>query len=180
MKKTLKQLFFSVVCVMALATIVSCDKDNAGTGGSSSESPSGYVNLGLPSGTKWNSTNETNPNDEYNFYKLDDAMSFGDNLPTREQFEELKNLCSWTWTGNGYKIVGPNGKYINLPAAGFRPCTGTVCDVGSIGYYWSSTYGPGPRFDGQGELYFDSEGISIIPDHSGHQCCMLSVRLVQN
>ena len=39
----------------------------------------------------------------------------------------------------GYKIVGPSGKSISLPAAGYRNRSGGVYGVGSGGYYWSST-----------------------------------------
>ena len=62
-------------------------------------------------------------------------------MPTREEFEELRNYCVWEWTNlndiNGYKIIGPNGNSIFLPAAG---CHYEELDGdGSYGYYWSST-----------------------------------------
>lgn len=44
-------------------------------------------------------------------------------LPTKEEFEELIKKCKWEWTTeyhcNGYKVTGPNGNSIFLPAAGF-------------------------------------------------------------
>lgn len=96
--------------------------------------PTGYVDLGLPSGTLWKDKNETG-----GFYTYDEAMSkFGSELPTKEQFEELESSCKWTWTGNGYKVVGPSGASITLPAAGFRNGS-AVNGVGSSGLYWSST-----------------------------------------
>lgn len=43
-------------------------------------------------------------------------------MPTEAEFIELKEKCTWKWTKwynmQGYKVVGPNGKYIFLPAAG--------------------------------------------------------------
>ena len=53
----------------------------------------GYVDLGLPSGTQWKEKNEVNPADSvYNLYTYDEAMTeFGEQLPTKEQFEELKS-----------------------------------------------------------------------------------------
>lgn len=115
--------------------------------------PAGYVDLGLPSGTLWKDKNETG-----GFYTYDEAMSkFGSELPTKEQFEELKSSCKWTWTGNGYKVVGPSGASITLPAAGFRHGS-DVYYVGSDGCYWSSTP------DGSGSAYyldFSSTGIRI-------------------
>ena len=63
-------------------------------------------------------------------------------MPTITEFEELCNKCKWKWTSqgghNGYKVTGPNGKSIFLPAAGLRYGTDTS-HVGGGGYYWSST-----------------------------------------
>ena len=50
--------------------------------------PTGYVDLGLPSGTLWKGKNEGG------WYTYEEAISmFGNLLPTKEQFEELIN----TW-----------------------------------------------------------------------------------
>ena len=63
-------------------------------------------------------------------------------MPTNAEFEELCNKCTWTWTSqgghNGYKVTGPNGNSIFLPAAGWRQGTDS-CVVGGSGDYWSST-----------------------------------------
>lgn len=130
--------------------------------------PAGYVDLGLPSGTLWKDKNESG------FYDYDAAVrSFGSKLPTKEQLEELKNSCQWTWTGSGYKVVGPSGASIVLPAAGLRNCDGDVGLVGG-GYYGSST----PiDSDDAWNLYFDSSEVSM--DY-GNRCDGLSVRLVQD
>lgn len=94
----------------------------------------GYVELGLPSGTWWKDKNE-----DGGFYTYDQAMAkFGNELPTKEQCEELVSSCKWAWTGNGYKVTGPSGESIFLPVAG--SCYNShVYSVGSNGYYWSST-----------------------------------------
>lgn len=101
---------------------------------------SDWVDLGLPSGTLWKSSNETNPSSVDNdFYTYGEAVrKFGDQLPTKEQWEELKNNCQWTWTGNGYKVTGSTDNSIFLPAAGYSGCGGEVYDVGSYGEYWAS------------------------------------------
>lgn len=62
-------------------------------------------------------------------------------MPTiEEQCELLK--CTWEWTTqegiNGYKVIGSNGNFIFLPAAGFREGT-NLNYVGSHGFYWSSS-----------------------------------------
>ena len=77
-------------------------------------------------------------------------------LPTMQEFQELNSRCSWTWTTlegrQGYKITGPNGNSIFLPAAGFilgstlneanadgTPWSSSPNETNSYGYYWTST-----------------------------------------
>ena len=130
--------------------------------------PAGYVDLGLPSGTLWKDQNEAG-----GFYTYDQAMAkFGSSLPTKEQLEELKNSCRWTWNGNGYKVEGPSGEAIVLPAAGSR-CLVGVHGVGSSGVYRSST--PAGS-EGAWSLYFYSDmvGVDGPSRYDGH-----SVRLVR-
>lgn len=63
-------------------------------------------------------------------------------MPTKEEFEELLNNCTWEWTAqegkNGYKVTGANGNSIFLPAAGSYHDTGRISD-GKYGGYWSAT-----------------------------------------
>lgn len=63
-------------------------------------------------------------------------------MPTENEIKELNNGCIWNWTTqngvNGYKITGPNGNSIFLPAAGYRGDT-EIRYRGSYGYYWSGT-----------------------------------------
>ena len=63
-------------------------------------------------------------------------------LPTKAEMEELKNNCTWEWTvqggKNGYKVTGPNGNNIFLPAAGCRNGS-SLYYAGEYGDYWSST-----------------------------------------
>ena len=63
-------------------------------------------------------------------------------MPTDAEWTELRNKCKWTWIGSGYKITGPSGKSIFLPAAGYR--LGTILYAsGSDGEYWSSSLNTG-------------------------------------
>lgn len=140
------------------------------------ESKSGYVDLGLPSGTLWKKVNEgaDRTNFGQTYYTYDEAISkFANNLPTKEQFIELINNCKWYWEGNGCKFVGPNGNSIYLPAAGCRYCTGDVTDVGTEGDYWSST--PYDSDDAWSSA-FDSDGFYMF---TSFRCGGHSVRLVQ-
>lgn len=128
-----------------------------------------YVDLGLPSGTLWKYNNE-----EGGFYTYDEAVSyFGCKLPTVEQMNELRSECQWEWKGNGYNVKGANGNEIFLPAAGYRYCSGRVSDVGSEGYYWSTTSNGSGNAWG---LFIGSEKMYV---NDYYQCSGLSVRLVQ-
>ncbi len=79
-------------------------------------------------------------------------------LPTKQEIEELVNLCTWKWTSSdghmGYRVTGPNGNSIFLPAAGYRRGT-SLSDAGSYGDYWSSTPGESSTQYAYG-LYFSS------------------------
>lgn len=72
------------------------------------------------------------------------TVKWGDNwrMPTINEQQELINNCTWTWTKfngvNGYRVTGPNGNCIFLPAAGTRYGT-TVYDAGEEGEYWSNS-----------------------------------------
>ena len=98
----------------------------------------GLVDLGVPSGTLWKDKNEKGSTfiGLAGFYQ---AYEIKDKLPSKEQFEELINRCRWEWMSDGYKVTGPNGNYIFLPAEGFCTRKGNVYYEGSYGRYWSST-----------------------------------------
>ncbi len=132
--------------------------------------PKGYVDLGLPSGTLWKDKNQSG------FYTYDEAVrTFSGKLPTKEQWEELKAFCEWTWTGSGYKVTGENGNSIFLPAAGYRSFVdGNVGGVGSRGLYWSSTPNDSEY---AWNLHFYSFEVLMYGGNRPHG---LSVRLVQD
>lgn len=83
-------------------------------------------------------------------------------LPTKEEFEELINCCTWEWTKqngvNGYKVTSKkNGNSIFLPAAGYR-IESSLDYAGSVGNYWSSSpYGSNFAY----YLYFHSLGYRV-------------------
>lgn len=56
-------------------------------------------------------------------------------LPTKEEFEELVNMCTWEVSSNGYKVTGPNGNSIFLLAAGFQTYKGAPRSSYESGYY---------------------------------------------
>ena len=89
-------------------------------------------------------------------------------MPTDEEWTELRNNCTWTWTDNynGTGIAGRivtskksgyTDKSIFLPAAGYR-CDSYLDDVGFGGLYWSSSL----RTDGPYDawyVYFYSSNV---------------------
>ena len=188
-----------------------------------------WVDLGLPSGTKWATMNvgASSPSDYGNYYAWGETSTkssytwenlkycldtTGDNfskyvtdskygnvdgkkeldpsddaayvnwgtswrMPSTEQQDELCEECEWIWTShgghNGYKVVGPNGNSLFLPAAGYRNVT-ELDNVGSDGRYWSRTLDTSFGRIAY-SLYFDSSGVAWDDDYrrSG-----LSVRAV--
>lgn len=94
-----------------------------------------YIDLGLPSHTRWRGINE-----DCGLITYEDAVEIYKNkLPNKNQLIELRDHCEWTITEHGYKVTGPNGNYIILPAEGYRNCSGQLSGIGVVGSYWSST-----------------------------------------
>ena len=97
--------------------------------------PDGYVDLGLPSGTLWKNWNE-----EGDYHCEEAKKTFGSQLPTKKQWEELYD-CEMTWGSfegvKGRWVKGPNDYSIFLPAV----CTNDlnyVSDEEYVGRYISS------------------------------------------
>ena len=102
-----------------------------------------WINMGLPSGTRWRCCNEgaSTPEAYGGYYDFGVVPS----APSLYQIEELLINCTSVWINqngvNGRKFTGPNGGAIFLPAAGiivdgdyWWPTTHE-----ELGAYWSST-----------------------------------------
>lgn len=77
-------------------------------------------------------------------------------MPTKKELQELKNKCRWQHEVRngqaGFKITGPNGNSIFLPAAGNK--ASRVVEMNRSGYYWS---GNSDKMDGgqwKGDTYY--------------------------
>lgn len=181
-----------------------------------------YVDLGLPSGTKWATVNvgADKPEELGNYFTVEktyrgprkeygvDSLEYGGDLggggkegiltelipaedaacvnwgsewriPSKTQFEELRNVCTWTWTErngvSGYLVVGVNGNSIFLPAAGYGE--GSLSNgVGGSGNYWTrslDTENTGQSW----YAYFSTDGLLM---QSKGRDCWLSVRPVRS
>lgn len=134
---------------------------------------SDYVDLGLPSGTKWKKTNESG-----GFYTYDQAVKkFGIQLPSNEQIQELMRFCNWEWKRNGRVIsiqgTGPNGKTIEFMPVGVKVLSnfeengrtyyaGDVVMIGVVGEYLSRDTG----INGRNETFVHT--IHIYYDGGEH------------
>lgn len=127
-----------------------------------------YVDLGLPSGTKWrsHSVGYLMPH-----YSMDIPCVSYDNItdlsectkkntievlfngkydfPEVEDFQELLKYCDWHWqkemfldNGNyrlgGYEVVGKNGNRLFLRAAGYKDENDIIQECKN-GFYWTNT-----------------------------------------
>lgn len=171
-----------------------------------------YVDLGLPSGTKWATCNvgANSPEENGNYYAWGETftkssytynncrtykVNLGEiagvpgydparaawgsewRLPTAQELQELVDWCVWEWTSQGahygYKVTGPNGNSIFLPAAGFC-IESSLRNFGVCGFYWSST--PDEKSTALAdELVLDSDLYGV---GGGPRVCGQSVRPV--
>lgn len=66
-------------------------------------------------------------------------------MPTLAEMKELVDKCTWIWTTlnerSGFRVTGPNGKNIFLPASGWynSASSGTLEQVNERSEYWTST-----------------------------------------
>lgn len=136
----MKKVFSILMMAAAMMAVVACDDNNGGGnngGGNGGGNSDTYVDLGLPSGTLWKNGVEEG------FYSYAEAtQKYGDQLPTKEQWEELIANCTFRWlpveVGFDMKVIGPNGNTVVLQLPG-EWMTDHASDVGDEGNYWSKT-----------------------------------------
>ena len=80
-------------------------------------------------------------------------------MPTKAELEELVDKCTWTWSEQegrkGYKVIGPNGNSIFLPAAGWQ----------NLGFYCG---GKGGIYNGSTVLGNSDKAFRILFSISNH------------
>ena len=136
-----------------------------------------WIDLGLPSGTKWRCCNEgaSTPEGYGGYYEFGQVAS----APTLDQIIELQDNTTYVWTTqngvNGGKFAGRNGGTIFLPAAGGRWDGAFDYSVGSEGNYWSST----PSDEDALGLAFVVLSYAYWGSYGSHRSFGLSVRPVR-
>ena len=98
----------------------------------------GCLNTNSNGDTYRKNINDISGNSDYDVATLNWGSEW--RMPRIGEFDELLNNCTWTWiTQNdvdGYKVTGPNGNSIFLPACGYNNGS-SFLDVG-VGFYWTS------------------------------------------
>jgi len=100
-------------------------------------------------------------------------------VPTKEQVNELKDKCTWTWTarnGNkGYEVKGSNGNSIFLPAASDLKEKG----LSNVGLYWSSSLERDHPYNGDCLIFGYEAPTVFVEVLGGNRCDGVSVRPVR-
>ena len=135
-----------------------------------------YVVLGLSSRLMWATCNvgAQRPSDFGDYTaELDskdrEIWGGGWHLPEKVNAEELVSSCQWTWTEldgvRGYRVTGPNGASIFLPAAGTRSSDGTPAGAltNSFGAYWTRGF----LYSNKDERYIDPYTLSFSESNRG-------------
>ena len=131
------------------------------------ETPEGYVDLDLPSGTLWATVPEYNSMNEHGLFSFEFATALGytGHIPSRFQWDELLEYTEYSITTvdgvNGCKLVSKeNGNELFIPIQGFVDESGNYrSDWGS---YMSSTLFENEFYDRM--LYsFDFNASNSVP-----------------
>ena len=137
-----------------------------------------FVDLGLPSGKLWATENIKDEDGNEAYVSFDKAVeTFGDTLPTKEDWKELfeHSIHQYDEGRKGIVLTGPNGNAIFLPAKGFYGSDSKSYNVGESGEYWSSSHYNEPR---KYAAYFSSN--CIIANNPIGSNLRLSIRLTSS
>ena len=132
-----------------------------------------FVDLGLPSGTLWAKTFEK-CNGERLYLSYDKAKTM--NLPTLDQWEELKTECKWTMESGKIYCIGPNGNILCFTTTGYIQAKETcICTYQSL--FWLLNEDRGDNEIKAGNVYNTNGLYEYTSEYfSGYK---LPIRLVQ-
>ena len=120
-----------------------------------------------------------NPESAGGFFTFEEAQNAcprGWRLPTGAELESLRNAAGGEWTamsGVNGRTFGIEPNRVFLPAAGLRVMSGSLSNVGTNGFYWSSS--PSTGTTSAMYLFFRQDVSSV--GHARHTDGM-SVRCV--
>ena len=97
-------------------------------------------------------------------------------MPTKEEFNELKDGCTWTQETvdgmAGWRATGGNGNSIFLPFVGYREGNpSNTPGLGETGFYWTANYASGPEYQESvkaWEFQIEAAGQKLRNDGIGH------------
>ena len=117
--------------------------------------------ISSPADAIWDHTDATGGT----WTRANDPCPPGWRVPTLAELEALIN-AGYEWTpqsGVNGTVFGSDNNTIFLPAAGFRATNGTLHDVGTLGYYWSSS--PSTNATAAMYLLLQQSSSSVNPTH---------------
>ncbi|MBQ1756938.1 MAG: Ig-like domain-containing protein [Erysipelotrichaceae bacterium] len=149
----LKLIYIPLVMVVALVLISNTVYDKAETDNTDFEADAypehDFIDLGLS--VNWATCNLGSNYPYYRGTLYELSMEYqGDTatalwgkdwrMPTKEEFQELMDSCSWEFDNNnqGFIVTGRNGNSIFLPAGGFKSGDRDYLNYGSGVYLWGS------------------------------------------
>ena len=100
-------------------------------------------------------------------------------LPSGDEIQELIDSCAWEWTTRdgvvGYKVTGPNGNSIFLPAVGCREGNQDPKGVGMSACYWSGALNPADNSTALAMTGSEAEKPAVTPLERHLGCALRAV-----
>ena len=94
-----------------------------------------YVDLGLPSGTLWANHYKKGTDGYSDYLPYHKAALL--NIPTKEQWEELLQICKIISRGRyGFVCIGPNGNSISIKKCGYKEDDVTINPSPYFARFW--------------------------------------------
>ena len=165
--RNLEDIFHGLITMGAAGEALLIIVDETRENPKEEETPEGYVDLALPSGTLWATVPEYNSTNEHGLFSFEFATALGytGHIPSRFQWEEVLEYTEYSITTvdgvNGCKLVSKeNGNELFIPIQGFVDESGNYrSDWGS---YMSSTLFEN-EFEEQMLYSFDFNASFFVP-----------------
>lgn len=138
-----------------------------------------FVDLGLPSGTLWAADYERiNGNEAIEYLPYEKVSQM--NIPTREQWEELLDICRWNYKYVSSKTmyficIGPNGNTITFPCYG-SILNGESTTDHTYAMFWIHDEGEELEKNAVHMHYHSRQQKEVVKTYKGYK---LPVRLVR-